>query len=619
MILRRIMPGNTTNFNIPKDGYLAFDSLSLVQFIKDRLNDNKVFTDQNYSGSYLSTVNEIIAYTFHTLMYYLNRTSTESMFAESQIYENMNRIVKLLDYNPIGKQTPSTTFGLSGSQFIPAGLYTIPRYSYITNGNINYAINEDVVVSKLTNTAESFDDAVTQKLLYQGIFNEYPIYQATGNANEVIFFAPGDEILVDHFNIDVYVFETETSEWYKWNRVPTLYLENGFSRAYEIRFNENKRYEIKFGNDINGKQLKTNDKAAIYYLQTLGGTGEIGKGSISEQSLRVFTSNTFNDILADLNSREGNRYTFITADLADNFTITNTNDSTYYQEEEDVDSIRKNAPGVFRSQYRVVTEIDHENYIKTNFANLIHDIKVVNNWTYVTEQLKYYYEDIGLKDPNNISNILYNQLNFADACNFNNVYITAVPKTVPDTKNPTSSLSPAQKELITTSLKNVKTMTSEVVIIDPVYIATDLCISSGGSTTVTTDDADNTELLIIKDPNSRKDNNSLILDVVSVFSDYFNRNNINLGQTLDISELTTNILSIPGVKNFYTRRKDNPSIQYAGLSMVAWNPVYPSDIQLVTKNTSFSYFKYLFLNNKEYFKNKIAVTSLTKIYENLEF
>jgi hypothetical protein len=40
--------------------------------------------------------------------------------------------------------------------------------------------------------------------------------------------------------------------------------------------------------------------------------------------------------------------------------------------------------------------------------------------------LKYYYEDIGIGDPNNVSNVLYNQLNFADACNFNNVYITFI-------------------------------------------------------------------------------------------------------------------------------------------------------------------------------------------------
>jgi hypothetical protein len=440
-------------------------------------------------------------------MYYLNRTSPESMFSDSQVYENMNRIVKLLDYNPIGKQTPSTTFGLSGTDNIPMGLYTIPRYSYVTNGNVKYSINEDIVISKQTSLAESFDSVVAQKLLYQGAFSEYPIYQAVGNVNELVFFSPGDATMVDHFNIDVYVKELADGQWYKWNRVPTLYLENGASRAFEVRINENKKYELKFGNDINGKQLKANDNVAIYYIETLGSAGEIGVGGLANQPLRIFASNTLNQILTDLNVREGNKYTYTTPTIANNFNITNTNDSTYYQAEEDTDSIRKNAPGVFRSQYRVVTESDYTNYINSNFANLIHDTKVVNNWTYMSEQMKYYYEEIGLRDPNNVSNILYNQVNFADACNFNNIYVIAVPKTVSNTKNPTSVLSPAQKELIMNSLKGVKTLTSEVVILDPVYIAADLCISVDGSTNVTLDDIDNTELVILKDQNSRRDNN----------------------------------------------------------------------------------------------------------------
>ena len=197
--------------------------------------------------------------------------------------------------------------------------------------------------------------------------------------------------------------------------------------------------------------------------------------------------------------------------------------------------------------------------------------------------------------------------------------MTVVPKTVSNTINPTSTLSPAQKELIITSLNDVKTLTSEVVIIDPVYISIDLCVPVIGSSSVSQDDANNTQLQIVKDPNSRRDNTSIINDVVSVFTNYFDRNNIYLGQTLDISVLTTNILTIAGVSTFYMIRTDNSNIRYAGLSMIAQNPVYPADSQLVTKNVSFSYFKYLFLNNKENFNNKITITTSTQIYETIEY
>ena len=212
---------NDTQFTIPRDGYLTFDALTLKTFIKDRLNEKNLFTDQNYDGSYISTVNEIIAYTFHTLMFYLNKTSTESMFSESQLYENMNRIVKLLDYKPIGKQTSMVTFGLSGTEDLPIGMYTAPRYSYVTTGGVSYSTNADITVSKSTSSLQSFDDAVYNQMLYQGLYAEYPQYQAVGNANEIMYIAPGDNVM-DHFNIDVYVYEASTGQWAQWARTTAL-------------------------------------------------------------------------------------------------------------------------------------------------------------------------------------------------------------------------------------------------------------------------------------------------------------------------------------------------------------------------------------------------------------
>ena len=85
------------------NSYIGFDGTSINDLIISRLNDNQIFTDQNYQGSNLSSLLDVISYTFSTLLYYLNKTSSETMFSEAQIYENMNRIVKLLNYNPKGK------------------------------------------------------------------------------------------------------------------------------------------------------------------------------------------------------------------------------------------------------------------------------------------------------------------------------------------------------------------------------------------------------------------------------------------------------------------------------------------------------------------------------------
>jgi len=608
-----------TEFLIPKDGYLAFDALSFKQFIRDRLNETGLFTDQNYEGSYISTINEIISYTFNALLFNLNKTSTEALFSEAQIYENMNRIVKLLDYKPIGKQTSTLTFNLTADSTYGNGLYTIPRYSYIENGLGSYAFNEDIVFAITTpvGVVQSLDSVASEKLLFQGRYKEFPTYTATGNENEVVFFSPGDNVIIDHFSIDVYVKENDT--WIEWNEVPSLYLENAFSRSYEVRFNENKRYEIKFGNGINGKKLNVGNEVGIYYLESNGSLGEVGVNAIQGRNLVPFSTTRYDEIRSDLNTTDSDDLVFISTTQARSLNFNNNTISTYFSEEEDPDSIRNNAPGVFRSQYRLVTENDYENYIRTNFANLIHDIAIANNWKYLNEQLKYYYRDIGLKNPNDISNILFNQLHFADGCNFNNIYVTAVPKTISNTSNPTTNLTPAQKELMISTLQTVKTLTSEVVIIDPVYIAADIAIALDGSASGTLDDVANTELFIERDSTERRDGNSIIQDVLKVLTDFFSRDNLSLGDSLDISTITSNILAVRGVKTFFTRRVDKPTVRFNGLSMLIWNPIYLTDSQLVTENKTLEYFKYLFLNDTEHFSNKIVVGSDVTVFETIEF
>ena len=70
-----------TDFTLTTDSYASFDAVSLKSLIKERLNQKSFFTDQNYEGSNLSSVIDIIAYSYHVLIFYLNQTSTESMFS----------------------------------------------------------------------------------------------------------------------------------------------------------------------------------------------------------------------------------------------------------------------------------------------------------------------------------------------------------------------------------------------------------------------------------------------------------------------------------------------------------------------------------------------------------
>jgi len=605
------------NFNIPKDQYVSFDAYSLKEHIKNRLNEDGVFTDQNYEGSNISSIIDIIAYTFNTLMFYLNKTSTESMFTDAQIYENMNRIVKSLDYKPIGNQTSTLSFNAIASQSLGTGLYLIPRYSFMNvNGNY-FSTNQDIVVSKTETGDEDLVDFANQNLLFQGRYYEYPLFTAEGNENELLFIALGDEIVIDHANIDVYV-KSSDGIWEQWERTTSLYLENASAKKYEVRYNENKNYEIKFGNDINGKKLSENDQVAVYFLQSNGSDGEIGASAINGKSLNLYTTTQFNGtggIISDVVYDYTN--SVISSTNLSYIVFSNTENSTYFNDEETADEIRQNAPGIFRSQYRIVTSDDYENYIKTNFSQIVHDVKTVNNWEYTSEYLKYLY-DLGLTNPNKDSRVLYNQVYFGDSCNFNNVYSFVVPKTIQDTFTYFNFLKPAQKEFMLYNMRNQKILSSELVLMDPVYTAVGLFVPREG-TTVDASTISNNRLRIVKSDDSRRNDSSIASDVANVFQTYFSSQNIKLGQTIDVNELTKDILDIDGVKTFYTVRTDDSTVSYEGLSLAVWNPIYTNDISLVTKNITLPFFKIPFLNEYNDFSNFIDVEANQRIYESIEY
>jgi hypothetical protein len=71
------------------------------------------------------------------------------------------------------------------------------------------------------------------------------VYTALGGINEVLYLNLGDDIYVDHNNIDVYIKTVNTDNWVKWKRTENLFLNKSTDYAYEVRYNPNKNYEIK--------------------------------------------------------------------------------------------------------------------------------------------------------------------------------------------------------------------------------------------------------------------------------------------------------------------------------------------------------------------------------------
>jgi hypothetical protein len=575
---------------------VAFDATSLKSLIIERLNQSNVFTDQNFEGSNLNAFIDVVSYMYHVLLFYLNTTATETTFTTATLYENMSRLVSNLGYKPVGQQTSLATISLSGLSFLAPGVYTIPRFSYVTKNGIDFTTIKDISFEKTTTGTEEL--AIDNNILHQGSIREYAQYTATGEEFEVITIAnirpqetvnpPREgtvEFIADN-SFTVFVKNSVTDEWQEWTETPSLYLESSISMTYEKRVNEYGNYEFKFGNNLNGKGLKAGDIVQIYYVISDNEVGVVSSGTLSNLSFNIYNTDLFTQITSNIYPQD---VQLVTGTTTENIIINNPNNTTPVVAAETVDQIKENAPKIFTLQNRLVTNTDYETYITKNFNNVVKSVKVLSNSRFVSEYLNYFY-NIGLARPNDDNRVLFNQVNYSDSTMFNNVYVFTVPSqsTILNERIP-NYLNPTQKQLIVNECDMIKDITHNVVPSDPVFKAFNLGVNIVGEE-ICVPLKDVTKLVLKKNRNTTINTTLVKNKVVEIFKKHFS--SITLGSVVNFSTLTNEILNLPGIEEIATRRTDI-NFEVPLISFVVWNPLYEtSDVIVTAQNVKLADYQY---------------------------
>lgn len=631
------------------------------------MSEDSRFTDQMYEGSNLNILIDLVAYMYQCLMYQLNNAASESMFSDTQIYENINRLVNLLGYNPKGCSPAAIQANIeyNGTDEVKPMVY---KYTYFDTGKVDskgkqicFSIpyNEDESID-----TESFDnDSILTERFVNGRYRIYPqIFESDGTENWTIPLGmirsdAENGAFVAHNYIDVYV-ETgdELRQWKRDNNgifnntsnINEFNTENSFyghdDEVYSIRLNEDKQYEIRFGDGIIGKKPEKGSKIIVMYLDSNGKDGEISPYDMDFGSMKLKHSPQDIGIDAKLYDKmfpDASERSITKKDYTLRYS---TGSVSEFIPEEGVEDIRSNAPRWFKTGNRLITAEDYEYYVMNNkdIRNIfsgngnIADVKCMNNTQFMATFYKWLYINGKRRnDPKHYFNQQFwnrGKYKAVDPADCNNTYLW-IKTNNPNTEF-TDEYDPNEKhEEINRYMKPIKTMTTEIQVVKPVMVNYCICANTNYDDVTTryiSDkdsrfDIDNESYIEITiDDDMLYVNTSIRDSVAQIILDAFSVSNCRLGQTVDISDILERIYQISGVKNIRTIYKKDGSqrIILDGLSFASWSPILDDDkfgIDLHVGNSSrrleqFQFPRYI--ESKDNLINRMVIIKKTLVAVN---
>lgn len=438
--------------------YTSFDFATLKEDFKTFLRNSNTFKDYNFEGSNIVTITELIAGMGDLFDFYINAMVNENYIRTADLYENINKIVENIGYNPSAPTTSLVTVNLQSTFDIEQidDYFVIPKWSQFN-------------VSSLSPSGKTIKYISTEPITYvagsTGIQNfEIDLGLIQGETNTELFTGTGEDYqkfsLASDTAIEEYI--VVTIDDVEWTKVDELYSDDvtAYSTVFTTRFNKDQRIEIRFGNDVTGKAPVLDSNISVTFIETLGAEGKIGINEITSlaDTIEIKDANT------DLSKG------------AITFTITQDTISEGGADAETIEDIRNIAPNSYKAQKRLLTKDDHKNLLLENFGNFIQDVKTLNYNEYFTlpgntlteETSGRYYNNIYLyilpKYSDTLSGVLFeNIVNFLETYkittvnyvfeSFDYVYIDA---DISYKKAKTSLLSPATiTQSISSALRNL--------------------------------------------------------------------------------------------------------------------------------------------------------------------
>ena len=323
------------------------DFEDIKQALRDYLRAQTDFTDYDFEGSALSTLIDTLAYNTYYTAFNTNMVVNELFIDSATLRDNVVALAKQLGYRPKSITSPTAYIDFSITYknpttdrelFLKKGTGFVAEYD---NNVYQYIVLDDVGAQVVNDVATFTNIAVREGTQ---IVSNFTVNTALKSQRFIL-----DNRNIDTNTIKVRVFQTGSS-----TSTPFLISDNilgadGSSQIFFLDEIEDERYEIIFGDGVIGQKLENNSRVEISYVTTSGK---------ESNGLKTFV---FSGVIENENGVSPNAFTT---------SINSVVASSGGEDKESIDKIKYNAPKVYGTQNRAVTENDYGAIIRKIYPSI---------------------------------------------------------------------------------------------------------------------------------------------------------------------------------------------------------------------------------------------------------
>ena len=316
-----------------------YDFDAIKSNLKTFLQGQTSFQDYDFEGSSLNILLDILSYNTHYMAYLANMSTNELYLDSADIRNNIVSLAKMIGYTPSSPRAPLASIDVTLNNATGTSVTMSKGTIFTTSVNdvtYQYVNNSDVTITPIAGVYK---------------FSSLPIYEGslvtfkyTVDSTDV-----DQKFIIPSANADTSTLLVKVQNSSSDTTTNTYSLAGGYnnvtetSKVYFIQEGQDGKYEVYFGDGVNGIALSDGNIVILEYIVT---NKTVSNGASSY-------------------SLSGNIGGFTDVTIA---TVSNSQGGS---ESETDESIRHNAPLQYAAQDRAVTTTDYESLVKSIYPNAL--------------------------------------------------------------------------------------------------------------------------------------------------------------------------------------------------------------------------------------------------------